>query len=61
MRERALATIVAVLFSGPTLADDMTELNPITVTATRSEHAAAEAPASITVITAEEIRAKKED
>jgi outer membrane receptor for ferrienterochelin and colicins len=58
MRERALATIVAVLFSGPALADDMTELNPITVTATRSEHAAAEAPASITVITAEEIRAK---
>lgn len=58
MRERALATAVAVLISGPALAEPATDLRPVTVTATRSEHAQAEAPASVTVITAEEIKAK---
>lgn len=58
MRERALATIVAAFVSGTAGAETVTDLNPITVTATRSEHAEADAPASVTVITAEEIRAK---
>lgn len=58
MRERALATVVAAFVSGTAGAETVTDLNPITVTATRSEHAEADAPASVTVITAEEIRAK---
>lgn len=58
MRDRALATFVAAFLSGTAGADTVTDLNPITVTATRTEHSEADAPASITVITADEIRAK---
>lgn len=60
MLERVLVTAVATIVSvsGSAWAQTVTDLQPVTVTATRSEHTVAEAPASVTVITAEEIQRK---
>lgn len=48
-----------LLLAAPAAAQDTgIRLDPVSVTATRSEHSAAEAPASVTVITPKEIEAK---
>lgn len=58
MRKLALPVALSAIAPFGALGDDAFELNPTTVTASRSEHAVADAPASVTVISAEEIRAK---
>lgn len=56
MRRHALA--LACLMASPAFADSTTELNPVVITATRSAHLLADAPAAISVISAEQIRAR---
>ena len=58
MRAHSVAAAIFVCLPGAVLADTPTFLAPVTVTASRTEHNTAEAPASVTVITAEEIRAR---
>lgn len=55
MRKSALT--LACCFSASIQAAPVTDLNPVVVTASRSEHSLAQAPASVTVITAEQIKA----
>lgn len=57
MRRHALA-MACIMVSGAGAAAETTELNPMVVTATRSSVSLADAPAAITVITAEQIRAR---
>lgn len=56
MRKPALT--LACFLASVAQAAPVAELNPLVVTATRSEHNLAEAPASVSVITAEQIKAK---
>lgn len=57
MRRHALA-MACIMVSGAGAAAETTELNPMVVTATRSSVSLADAPAAMTVITAEQIRAR---
>lgn len=57
MRRYALA-MACIMASPAALAAGTTELNPMVVTATRSALALADAPAAMTVITAEQIKAR---
>src|SRR5690606_985097 len=57
MRRHALA-MACIMASPAALAAGTTELNPMVVTATRSALALADAPAAMTVITAEQIKAR---
>lgn len=57
MRRHALA-MACIVVSGAGAAAETTELNPMVVTATRSSVSLADAPAAMTVITAEQIRAR---
>ncbi|NRF48562.1 TonB-dependent receptor [Pseudomonas stutzeri] len=50
--------MACIMVSGAGAAAETTELNPIVVTATRSSVSLADAPAAMTVITAEQIRAR---
>lgn len=56
MRKPALT--LACLMASMAQAAPVTELNPLVVTASRSEHSLADAPASVSVITAEQIKAR---
>lgn len=56
MRKPALT--LACLMASMAQAASVTELNPLVVTASRSEHSLADAPASVSVITAEQIKAR---
>lgn len=56
MRKPALT--LACLMASMVQAAPVTELNPLVVTASRSEHSLADAPASVSVITAEQIKAR---
>lgn len=56
MRRPALA--FACLMASPVFAQTSTELNPVVITATRSAHLLADAPAAISVISAEQLRAR---
>ncbi|POH81167.1 addiction module protein [Stutzerimonas stutzeri] len=56
MRKPALT--LACLMASMAQAAPVTELNPTVVTASRSEHSVADAPASVSVITAEQIKAR---
>lgn len=55
---RTPALTLACLMASAAQAAPVTELNPAVVTASRTSHSLAEAPASMTVITAEQIRAR---
>ncbi|WP_045158250.1 TonB-dependent receptor plug domain-containing protein [Stutzerimonas stutzeri] len=57
MRRHALA-MACIMVSGAGAAAETTELNAMVVTATRSSVSLADAPAAMTVITAEQIRAR---
>ncbi|MEZ3137438.1 TonB-dependent receptor plug domain-containing protein [Stutzerimonas kunmingensis] len=57
MRRHALA-MACIMVSGAGAAAETTELNPMVVTATRSSVSLADAPAAMTVITSEQIRAR---
>lgn len=56
MRKPALT--LACLMASMAQAAPVTELNPLVVTASRSEHSLADAPASVSVITAEQIKVR---
>ncbi|WP_431861624.1 TonB-dependent receptor domain-containing protein [Azospirillum sp.] len=56
---RPLAPLPFLLLSVPAIAQDgAMRLDPVSVTATRTEHTASEAPATVTIINADEIAAK---
>ena len=60
MIRRAAALLLVVLAVAPAAAqqlDDPTRLEPVVVTVTRMEQKAGDAPASVTVLTREDIRA----
>ncbi|MNO62540.1 Colicin I receptor precursor [compost metagenome] len=58
MRKLALPAVLSAVAPFGACATDAFELNPTTITASQTEHAVADAPASVTVISAEEIQAK---